>query len=103
MRMNNAISREDIRESWLELFCFMSSSARGLEGEPAVYGPFRLIDSLEKILAILEQQGLSDKFLQAEKEKISEGKLVLITDKDAFFRFVDELVMDFTRELKKSS
>jgi hypothetical protein len=96
------MSKEEIRKSWLEIFCFMTTSARGLDGEPADYGPFRLIDSLEKILGLLERQGLADEFLKAEKEKIATGKFVLMTDRDEFLRLLDELVMDFTKELKKT-
>jgi hypothetical protein len=94
--------REGVRRGdWLELFCFMSSSARGLVGEPDIYGPFRLVDSLEKIIDLLGKQGvLDDEFLKKEKEKIGEKKLVVVVDRDAFVEFLDELVMDFTRELK---
>ena len=94
-------SKEEIRSSWLELFCFMSSSARGLVGEPALYGPFRLVDSLEKIIVILENLGMADEFMEKEKAKIAEKKLIAITDRDAFIDFLDEIVIDFTKELKK--
>ena len=95
-------SKEEIRSHWLELFCFMSSSARGLIGEPALYGPFRLVDSLEKIIIILENLGMSDEFMEKEKAKIAEKKLVAITDREAFVKFLDEIVIDFTKELKKA-
>ncbi|UCB45078.1 MAG: hypothetical protein JSV25_12795 [Spirochaetota bacterium] len=95
-------SKEEIRSSWLELFCFMSSSARGLVGEPALYGPFRLVDSLEKIIVILENLGMADEFMEKEKAKIAEKKLIAITDRDAFIDFLDEIVIDFTKELKKA-
>ena len=94
-------NKEEIRSSWLELFCFMSSSARGLVGEPTIYGPFRLVDSLEKIIAILEKLDMADEFMEREKAKISEKKLILVTDRDAFIKFLDEIVIDFTKELKK--
>jgi hypothetical protein len=91
-----------LRGEWLELFCFMSSSARGLVGEPDIYGPFRLVDSLEKIIDLLGKQGvLDDEFLKKEKEKIGAKKLVVVVDQEAFVEFLDELVIDFTRELKR--
>ena len=93
-------AREEIKRTWLELFCFMTTSARGLVGEPTIYGPFRLIDSLEKIITILEEQGLTDDFLKKERKKIEENKLVLIEDEKAFVELLDELVMNFTKELK---
>ncbi len=92
-------AREDKR-AWLDLFCFMTTSAKGCVGEPTIYGPFRLIDSVEKIITILEKQGLTDDFLKKERKKIEEKKLVLIEDEKAFIELLDELVMDFTKELK---
>lgn len=92
------------RGEWLELFCFMTTSARGLIGEPELYGPFRIIDSIEKIIELLENQKLLDNaFLKTEKEKIKEKKLTVVADRDAFVTFLDELVMDFTKELKKQT
>jgi hypothetical protein len=97
-------SNELNRGEWLELFCFMTTSARGLIGEPELYGPFRVIDSLERIIELLENQKLIDDiFLKAEKEKIKEKKLTVVADRDAFVTFLDELVMDFTKELKREA
>jgi hypothetical protein len=97
-------SKELNRGEWLELFCFMTTSARGLIGEPELYGPFRVIDSLERIIELLENQKLIDDiFLKAEKEKIKEKKLTVVADRDAFVTFLDELVMDFTKELKRET
>ena len=98
--MENEMKRNEIKRAWLELFCFMTSSARNCVGEPPMYGPFRLIDSVEKIITILEKQGLADDFFKKKRAKIEENKLVLVTDKEAFIELLDELVMDFTKELK---
>ena len=97
------MGNDEIERRWLELFCFMTTSARALVGEPAMYGPFRLIHSLEKIIDILEMGGACSAFLKREKEKIAAGKLVLMTDRDAFIRFMDEIVIDFTKELKNTT
>ena len=92
------------RGEWIELFCFMTTSARGLIGEPEIYGPFRLIDSLEKIIELLQTHNvLNDEFLRKEKEKIAEKKLVVVTDRDQFVDFLDEVVMDFAKEMKKQT
>ncbi|MBN2325123.1 MAG: hypothetical protein JXQ30_15445 [Spirochaetes bacterium] len=90
------------RGEWIELFCFISSSARSLVGEPEIYGPFRLVDTLERIIDLLGRQGvLDDEFLNSEKEKIVEKKFDVMVNRESFIDFLDELVMDFTRELKK--
>jgi hypothetical protein len=96
-------SKELNRGEWLELFCFMTTSARGLIGEPELYGPFRVIDSLERIIELLENQKLIDDiFLKAEKEKIKEKKLTVVADRDAFVTFLDELVMMSDRILPET-
>ena len=91
---------KELIRAWLELFCFMTSSARGCVKEPTIYGPFRLIDSIEKIITILDEQGIADDFFRKEKKKIEEKKLVLVEDEDAFVDLLDELVLDFAKELK---
>jgi hypothetical protein len=88
------------RDEWIELFSFMAASARGLVDEPQMYGPFRLLDSLERLIAILGEQGiLRDEFLKNQREKIMERKFLVMSDQKAFGGLLDELVNDFTREL----
>jgi hypothetical protein len=78
----------------------MTSSARGCVDEPIIYGPLRLIESIEKIITIIGEQGISDDFLLAEREKIENNKLVVMEDEEAFVELLDELVLDFTKALK---
>jgi len=94
--------KEEIKKDLLELFCHMSASARGCVEEPKLYGPLRMIDSMEKMIQLLEKRGLADDFLKEEKEKIKEGKYLVMRDREAFVKFLDELVMDFTKKLKES-
>jgi hypothetical protein len=98
--MKDEGQKKEIIRAWLKLFCFMTSSARGCVKEPTIYGPFRLVDSIEKIITILDKQGMADDFFRKEKKKIEERKLVLVEDEEAFVNLLDELVMDFAKELK---
>lgn len=98
--MKNEAREELLKRTWLELFCFMTASARDLVGETQAYGPFRLIDSVERIITILEKQGVADDFLKKEKKKIEENKMVVMEDEKAWVELLGELVMDFTKELK---
>ena len=85
---------------WLKLFCYMVTSARGCIDEPKLYGPFRLVDCVERLISLLEGKGLADDFLKREREKIAQEKYLLMGDEEGFVKFLDELVMDFTRKLK---
>lgn len=91
----------DLRKDLFELFCFMVSSARGLMDEPKVYGPFRIIDAMSRLISILEKHGLADEFLVREREKIEGGKYSVMDSEESFKEFLDSLVIDFAKELKR--
>lgn len=99
--MSGKIEEERLRYELLKLFCYLIASARGCIEEPKIYGPFRLIDSVERLITLLEDQGLADDFLKREKTKIGEKKYLLMEDEKGFTKFLDELVIDFTRKLKE--
>ncbi len=84
----------------IKLFCYMITSARGCVEEPKLYGPFRLIDSVGRIIALLDNEGLADDFLKKEVAKIEESKYLVMQDEKGFTKFLDELVIDFTQKLK---
>ena len=92
---------KDLKDDLFDLFCFMISSARGLMDEPKAYGPFRIIDSVSRLISILERHKLADEFLKREKEKIEEGKYSVMDGEDKFRRFLDSLMIDFAEELKR--
>ena len=96
-------SQNEINREFFELICFMLSSARGLMDEPREYGPFRLIDTAERLISILEKYGFADEFLQKQRLKIEEGKYSVMEGEDKFRKFLDELMVEFAKELKKRS
>ncbi len=87
----------------IKLLCFMVTSAAGCVNEPKLYGPFRLIDSVERIITLLDNEGLADDFLKNARAKIGEKKYILGYDEEGFIKFLDEMVIDFTRRLKEES
>jgi len=95
------MKKENIERKLLELFCYMSSSARGCVEEPKLYGPFRIIDFIERIIQLLEDAGIANDFLEKEKEKIEEGKYLVMQNEEKFVKFLDKLVIDFAKELAK--
>jgi hypothetical protein len=90
----------EIKKDFFELLCFILSSARGLMEEPQVYGPFRLVDTASRIISILEKYQMADDFLLKEKSKIEEGKYSVMEGEDTFRGFLDQIMLDFARELK---
>ena len=95
------IDKELYREL-MELMGFMITSARGLLDEPQMYGPFRLIDGASKLCAIMENRVEADnELLSRIKDKIDESKFHVMTDLDSFTSMLDEVVLDFTKKLKK--
>ena len=101
--MKGNIEEEKIRYDLLKLFCYMIVSARGLVEEPKLYGPLRLLDSVERIITLLDNEGLADDFLKKERVKIEENKYLVMQDEAGFTKFLDELVIDFTKKLKEGT
>ncbi len=99
--MKGNIEEEKFKYDLLKLFCYMITSARGCIEEPKLYGPFRLIDSVGRIIALLDNEGLADDFLKKERAKIEENKYLLMEERGEFIEFLDELVINFTAELKE--
>ncbi|MBA7567149.1 hypothetical protein ES708_08849 [subsurface metagenome] len=99
--MKGNIEEGKLGYNLIKLFCYMIISARGCVEEPKLYGPFRLIDSVGRIITLLDNEGLADDFLKKEKAKIEESKHLVMQDEKVFTKFLDELVIDFTSKLKR--
>jgi len=84
----------------VELIAYMLTSARNLMDEPALYGPFRLLDGVSRLCELVTESGHADKeFLVKLKEKIDNGKYSVMTDVDSFTALMDEAVLDITHLL----
>lgn len=83
-----------------DLFCYMSSSAKGLLDEPKSYGPLRLVESMERLIEIIEKnEFFQEKEVYSEiKEKIKEEKHTVMTDEERFEKFLDDLVQLLAEE-----
>lgn len=88
-------------KEFFNLLCYVLTSARGLMDEPKMYGPFRLVDTASRLILILEGQSMADEFLKREREKIDKGKYSVMESEERFREFLDELILDFTEELKR--
>lgn len=90
-------------EYLFEIAVFLATSARGCIDEPPLYGPFRLIDGLSRLIDLPEYASClsDDKFLKRMKAEIDEKKFLVMFDPEEFREFLDELVYQFSRELKE--
>jgi len=88
-----------------ELATFLATSARGCIDEPHIYGPFRLVDALSRLLALPKYASClsEDPFFDQIKEEIDEKKFLVTTDVESFKNFLDQLIRKLASELKRRS
>jgi len=93
--------KDELKNDFFALLAFLVVSARNCVEEPKMYGPFRLIDGASKLIEILEGEGLADEFFLEVKKKIEDKKYSVMSDRNEFVRFLDNLTLNFADELKK--
>jgi len=86
-----------------EIAVFLAISARNCIDEPPLYGPFRLLDALSKIIEFPKYAAClqDDPFLKQIKTIVDEKKFLVMHDVDGFKKAADEIVEMFAKELKK--
>ncbi|GEM_PF-45221 len=86
-----------------ELALFLATSAQGCLNEPPLYGPFRLLDALSRLIDLQEYGGglTQDPFLRDLKNFVDSKKFLVMYDVEGFKRAIDEVVMRLTTEAKK--
>jgi len=90
LRSIKAQMEDKLEKEIFELICYMSISARNLNQETKMYGPFRLVDAASKLIEILEKNGIYD------------NKYKVMTDKEEFVAFLDDLVLKMVGKLKEA-
>jgi len=89
----------------LELVAFLATAARGCMDEPPLYGPFRLIDALSRLIELPKYAKClkDDNFLHRIKAEIEEKKYSVMFDTGEFQDMLDSVVLQVTKELKRRS
>jgi hypothetical protein len=90
---------DSLRQDLLLLVGYLLTSAHGLHGEPAGYGPFRLLDAAGRLLAIMQAHGLTDPFLSQLEGVIAAERLGNSSDQE-LHAALDELCRRYAAELK---
>jgi hypothetical protein len=79
------------------LATFLVTAARDVVDEPAIYGPFRMIDAVERLMAGV----FDDEFLTQIKPELEREKYKVMSDRDAFVAWLDDISAKFAVEAKR--
>ena len=99
MSQRMVVSEENV----YELLSFLVSSAHLCVTEPRVYGTFRLIDAACRLIGFALEGGQleDDQFLRELKEDGDQRKLLLTTDEEAYFEFLEDATRKMAKEMKR--
>ena len=99
------MSKKATDEAIFEFATFLVTSARGLFEEPQIYGTFRLLDALTRLVEMCRRLEwcVPDVFLEQVQRGREENSGLVMSDLGGYKKFVDELVRDFAKELKRRS
>jgi hypothetical protein len=87
------MSSPAVKAEFIGLICYLVSSARGLVGEPKLYGPSRLVEATRRLIHLADECGMHHATLEEVARQIEENRLAALTEgEDAFVRFLDNLV-----------
>jgi hypothetical protein len=93
------MANENLRQELFLLVGYLLTSAHGLYEEPQGYGPYRLLDTAGRLLAIMDAHGLSDPFLKELAQAI-EAERVGSSDDEGLRAALDDLCTEYAVELK---
>lgn len=78
------------KEASLELLIYMITSAAGLENEPRIYGPLRLIEASQRLCQLLLEESPENQDLKNLITLIEEGKHKCTSDEPAFYQMLQD-------------
>jgi hypothetical protein len=86
-------NKDELEQEFFELTCYMVTSARNLIQENKLYGPFRLVDAVSRLIDVLQKLDLKSPRLEAIQKQIEEGKYMVMESDEKFTDFLETLVM----------
>jgi hypothetical protein len=93
-------NNDELEQEFFELICYMVTSARNLVHENKLYGPFRLVDAVSRLVDILKKRELKSSRLETIQTKIEEGKYTVMENDEKFIAFLENLVMSLVPLMK---
>jgi hypothetical protein len=91
------VNSDERRQADFELALYLVAAARDCLDEPLLYGPFRMVEGVSKLLG---RTG-GDEFLVRAKETIDSEKYKVMGERERFAAWLDELLRDFAAEAKR--
>jgi Family of unknown function (DUF6092) len=86
-----------VSEPLFEHALYLVASARDCLDEPLIYGPFRMIEGVSRLIESFPE----DEFLRAQKDVIDREKYEVMADRDRFAAWLDEILRQFAAESKR--
>jgi uncharacterized protein DUF6092 len=88
---------EAVHPQAFRLATFLVTAARDVIDEPAIYGPFRMVDAVDRLIA----RSFDDDFLNAIQPELEREKQNVMSDREAFVAWLDDLSARFAAEAKR--
>ena len=79
------------------LATFLVTAARDIVDEPAIYGPFRMIDAVDRLIT----GSFDDDFLKAMHPELEREKYKVMSNRDEFVAWLDDIAAKFALEAKR--
>lgn len=78
------------QEAYMELLIYMITSAAGLENEPHIYGPLRMIEASQRLCGLMQEEDPDNEDLKELIRIIENGKQKSTSDEDAFYQMLQD-------------
>jgi Family of unknown function (DUF6092) len=91
------VNTDERAKADFELALYLVAAARDCLDEPLLYGPFRMVEGVSKLLA----RAGGDEFLARAKVTIDSEKYKVMGERERFAAWLDELLRDFAAEAKR--
>ena len=74
----------------MELLIYMITSAAGLENEPHIYGPLRMIEASQRLCVLMQEEDPDNEDLKELIRIIENGKQKSTSDEEAFYQMLQD-------------
>lgn len=78
------------QNDYFELLVYMITSAAGLEGEPRIYGPLRMIEASQRLCSLILENDPENQNLRELIELIENGKGKTMSDENGFYQMLQD-------------
>lgn len=78
------------QNDYFELLVYMITSAAGLEGEPRIYGPLRMIEASQRLCSLILENDPENQNLRELVELIENGKGKTMSDENGFYQMLQD-------------